>query len=348
MSLSRWILLILHRNRAVLTGLRAVVAVFLACVMLVPLARADVARSSLPSDLGKTYGFYLGQKLSIKRIQYFFPALTAEAIVAQSEFDLVFKASAENIEKQLRAGLGPRWNEFSKQIVAKLETSLATMDQATAEAFIQEVCNRAKGRIESPVLETLLIYDPQFQAKPVAEFARGFTQTYRTKGHPKAKGVDFQIQYPRSWRAKEGQRPNVIQLISSENGRGLENIVLMVRDLGLPPGYVVTNEELDEVFSSQGLRDLIPAEGTFISGKSVVIDRHKGGMVISDQTVQRVDVTVFSRMLQFVTIYNGKMLFLQGMVGSKANDPAALQARFEKFQPLFMQIANSLVIQDQY
>lgn len=335
-------------DRVTLTGFRALAAAIVAFALLTIGVRAEEARSSLPSDIGKTYGFYLGQKISIERIKDRYPALAAQAQIAQSEFDLVFKASADNVESQLRAGMGPRWSEFKKTLSGQMESSLAGMDEATAAAFIEQVRARAKGRIDSPVLETLLIYNPQFQAKPAAEFAQGFTQTFRSKGHAKAKGVDFHIQYPQSWRAKEGQRPNVIKLIVSENGRGLESVTLMVRDLGLPAGYVVTDDELDDIFSPQSLRDLVPEGGTFVSGQPVVMDRHKGGMVISDQVAQRLDVTVYMRVLSFVTIYNGKMMFLQCMVGSKDSDPAALQARFDKFKPLFMQIANSFVIRDQY
>ncbi len=309
---------------------------------------AQEVRSSLPSDLGRAYGYYTGQKFSIERIKQLYPALAGEAAKAQARFDVVFKASYDNIGKELKAGLGPRWDAYEKQLSDQLTTSLASLDQAAAENFIREVGLRAKGQIESPVLETLLTYNPEFQNDPAKEFLSGFTQIYRTKDHPKAKGVDFQIQYPRSWRAKEGLRPNVIQLITSQNGRGFENTALMVKDIDLPRGYVVTEEELDDFFSPEEMRDMVPEEATFISAKPVVIDRHKGGMIVWEQIAQRVDRKVYTRNVQFVTLYKNKMLFLQCMVGSVSDDPASLRATFEKYEPLFKLIANSFVIQDQY
>ena len=129
---------------------------------------------------------------SISRPEAMKKPRTGDHGAAPVPLGLVFKASVENIEKELQAGLGPRWNVFNKQLLDRLESSLASPDQATAETFITQVRQRAKGQIETPILETLLTYSPAFQKSPANEFLSGFTQIYRTKGHPKAKGIDFQ------------------------------------------------------------------------------------------------------------------------------------------------------------
>lgn len=77
------------------------------------------------------------------------------------------------------------------------------------------------------------------------------SRVFRTQGHPKAKGVDFQVRYPASWRPAEGERPNIIQKFVSENGRGLESIMLVVKDIPLPEDYKPTKRELDEFFSDK-------------------------------------------------------------------------------------------------
>lgn len=55
-----------------------------------------------------------------------------------------------------------------------------------------------------------------------------------------AKGVNFTISYPNSWRAAEGERPNILQKFVSEGGHGLEMMIL-TKDLPSPPGTVLTN-----------------------------------------------------------------------------------------------------------
>jgi hypothetical protein len=306
--------------------------------------------SPLHSDLSRAYGYYNGQKLSIERIQKKYPALAAKASQAQMEFDLLFKSSHENIEKELHRMLGQRRADYKSQLHRQLFDRLESspLDQPQAEAFIREVRLRAKGQIESPVLETVLTYNPDFQNNPAKEVLSGFSSTYRTQKHPKAKGVDFQIQYPRSWRAKEGQRPNVIQLITSENGRGFENIVLLVKDIPLPAGYRMTNQDLDEFFSPKALREMVPDGASVIAAKSVVMDRQKAGMILFDHNLQRVDATIFMRNLHFVTVYKDKMIFVQCMIASPSADRTELNERFKKIEPLFKLVANSFVLQSQY
>jgi hypothetical protein len=313
-------------------------------------ASSQEVRSSLTSDLTKTYGYYIGQKLSVEKIQNELPTLSARALQAQLEFDLEFKGSYENIEKELQKLFHDRWTKYKSQLRSKFTSNLGStsISKAQADAFIRTIRLRAKGQISPPILETLLSYNPKFQISPVKELMRGFKNTYRTKGHPKAKGVDFQIDYPRSWRAKEGRRPNVIQLMTSKNGRGLESIILMVKKLPLPSGYKITDQELDELFSQQGLREMLPKGANFISTQPIIMDNHKGGMMVFDQSLQRIDQKIFFRSLHFITLYEKKMIFIQCMVGSQKADQRELTKRFRRLEPLFKLVANSFIIQSQY
>ena len=269
--------------------LHLVVALLASMPHFVPLADSvGQVTSPLYSDLSQAYGFYNGQRFTIERIRKEFPTLAAEALKAQMEFDLVFGSSYENIENELRKLLGDKWNEYKNQMRKQLASNLgnSSMSDAQAVAFVKQVTARAKGQAESPVLETLLTYNPTFQKTPAEEFLRGFTQIYRTKNHPKAKGIDFQIQYPKSWQVREGQRPNVIQFITSENGRGPDSIILMVKDIPLPEGYKGSDEEINDFFTPESLREILPEGSSFISAKPVVLDGRKGGMLVFDLRVR--------------------------------------------------------------
>ncbi|MBX9847601.1 MAG: hypothetical protein K2Z80_38070, partial [Xanthobacteraceae bacterium] len=248
-------------------------------------------QTSLSEDLGGAYGYYVGQALTLERIAARYPALSIEVTKAQLGFDLVFKPALTNLDKILEERLGQRWPETRLQSRQRLEAIIRQTPLTYEEAneFIRTVNLRSQGQIESPVLETLLAYTPAFQRNPSEEFLRSYTTAHRTGNHPKAKDIDFQIRYPKSWKAKEGQLPDVIQLFASANGRGQEAITLVVQDLALPAGYKISSAELDELFSAKELRASRPAGAVVIAAQPITWDRRKGGMVIFDHRVQQLD-----------------------------------------------------------
>jgi len=314
-----------------------------------PLSAQEI-RSALHDDLARTYGFCQGQKRSMVRIQNEFPTLANSAGRAQLAFDQVFRRACENIETELQQLIGQKWSIYKGQIDQRIATSLGSsqLQESQAKSFIDEVGVRAKGQIPSPTLQILLSRRPDFQSNPARELISGFKIIFQSKGHPKAKGLDFRIEYPRSWFAKEGIRPHVLQLITSENGRGLENIAILVKELPLPPDYPITEKDKDELFSVQGMKEMLPAGASLISALPIILDRQKAGMIIFDSSQKRVDMNITTRSVHFVTLYKNKMIFIQGMVASKVSNHATVQERYRRFEPLFKLVANSFVLLSQY
>ena len=311
-------------------------------------ALSETSEAPLHADLGKALGFIMGQRFSLNRIKNKYPKLDLRVQKAELEFKSAFGIAEKNTEKALQDMLRDKYPEYKEKIEKQLESMLSSqkLDQDIAVQFIDEVQSRSKGKIPSPILETLLTY--QFKDRPVQEFESGYDRVFSSKEQPKAKGVDFQIRYPTSWRPEEGERPNVIQKFTSENGRGLEMFLIMIKDISLPPGYKLTQEELNEFFSEGTLREMVPDGGRFISAKPILLDNHKGAMVLFDQTAQRLDMTLKMRSLHFITVCDSKMIFIQCMVSNPPGKEMELKERFNLFEPLFKQIANSFVIQGQY
>jgi len=179
-------------------------------------------------EMAQAYVYYMGQSISVKQLSEKLPKLASELNRAQLGFDRIFKSAVETIDLILSKD-NNHWSKDKPQLLRDIEASfdnnLVTAEQV--KQFIDEIDNRSKGVIPSPILESLLIYKPAFIRYPADEFSQGYIETFHTIGHPKAKGVDFKIEYPKSWRPQEGKRPNVVQTIVSENGRGLESIVLV-------------------------------------------------------------------------------------------------------------------------
>lgn len=179
------------------------------------------------TEMNRAYGFCEGQSFSLNRVQREFPELQNSVKIAQLDWSAVFGKSCERVEERLGWLLADKWDAHKEKIQTSLNENLTKTQVSRNEAiaFLEIVKKRAKGEIPSPMLETLLIFNPDFIANPVAEMSQGFKRTFRTENHSKAKGIDFQIEYPMSWTAKEGVRPNIIQNIKSDNGFGMNSIM---------------------------------------------------------------------------------------------------------------------------
>ena len=306
----------------------------------------DLTRKPDINTLGRTYGYIKGQQFSLNRIRKLFPDLENEVTKSELEFSISFKKASDRITKELEEILGNEFRSFEDQMAEKLKSTLGNqkIDKQTALLFFEEIKSRAKGNIESPVLETLLTY--QFIDTPEKEFLKGYVKTYSTKGHPKSKGVTINSKLPLSWKQQEGDRPNIIQKFVSENGSGQEIVLFMVKDLELPSGYKITQSELDDFFVESELREMIAEGSEFISAKRISLDNHTGGQIIYKTVQERLDFTITMQSVQFITIYNGKMIFLQCMVSAEPDEN--LTERFDLFLPIFRQIANSMILMDQY
>lgn len=303
----------------------------------------------LHTDLSRALGFILGQRFSLNRVKTEFPELALRVRQAEAEFNLSFGDAEAEIRKTLQEMMGDDYPKLLAHLDAQFKTSALATQPVTREiagAFLAEVESRAKGRLPSPIYETLLTY--QFMGQPAEEFTRGYKRVFRTAGHPKAKGVDFQINYPASWHPSEGEWPNVIQKFVSENGRGSEMALIMVKDLPAPPGYKITQADLEGIFSEKELRGMVPAGARLISAKPIVLDGQKGGMVMFEQTVQRLDLSMTVRGVHFVTVRSGKMVSIQCMANVRPGSGEDAQVRFGRFESVFRLIGNSLVLNDRY
>lgn len=306
--------------------------------------------SNYYEDLSRAYGFCIGQNYSLDKIATEFPDLSLEVQKSRLEFNSAFKSSFTEIENILKKSFSSKWADFQRQMKVQINNSLATtrLTKEQSISFIHQVKARSKGEIESPVLEILLINNPTFKNNPEKEFLEGFTKSYRTKNHYKSKGVDFEIKFPMSWAIKEGIRPNVIQLLTSENGHGFDSIVLMVKEIPIEDNYSISEEELDYLFSKDVLKEIIPSGGEYISSKPITLDRQKGAMLIFQQDMQRMDLTLRMRALHFITIYKNKMISIQCVTGLQKEKAHLLEKRFLKMKQLFWLVGNSFVIHSQY
>lgn len=296
--------------------------------------------------LGRAYGYLKGLQINLERIKEKYPELELEVKKAEMEFGLSFGRAQERITLSLKNILANDYVKFNTRVINEISSVLSTQEisKDIALKYLDEVKYRAKGNIESPVLETLLIY--QFIENPSKEYSSGFIKTYSTANHPKAKGSTINIKLPISWSQKEGDRPNVVQKFISENGEGQEMVMLLIRDLGPLKEYFDTQEKLKELFTETSLKEMTPEGGEYISAQSISLDNQQGGQVIYRITQETLDIPITMQCINYITVQGNNMIFLQCMVSIEEGEN--LNDRFNLFLPLFRHIAISLVLEDKY
>ena len=298
--------------------------------------------------VSEAIGFLAGQEYSLDLIKSEFPKLELNITKAQIAFNLSFGKTKERMKSYLAEYLGNSgFKEFENNLAVEMKNTFGnqTLTEEIAITFIFEVESRAKGNIVSPVLETLLSF--QYTTSPQSELLAGFSTVFKTKGHPKAKNTDWQIKVPRSWRAEEADRPNIIQKFISDFGTGYQSIMIMVKELQLPDGYKITKEELNDFFSEKEMKDMVPEGGKYISFAKMTFDKHVGGMIEYEMISKRLDFEIKIRMTQFMFIRGNQMYILQGSVSSEKAE-TNLSIEMQKYLPLYKLVANSIVVNDQY
>ncbi len=298
--------------------------------------------------VSQAYGYLMGQEYTLSLIKSKYQNLELSITKVQMSFNSTFGDSKEGMKNYLIETLTEKkFISYDEQLMTELKKLLGgqTFTEEIAIKFLSEVESRAKGNIASPVLETLLHF--QYITRPHQELLDGFTRIFKTKGHPKSKNTDWQIEVPISWRESEGDRPNIIQKFTSDFGEGSQSIMLGVKEMPLPRGYKFSKQELNDFFTEKEVKDMVPEGGKFISFTKMTLDNNVGGMLQIEQNVSRLDLEMKIRMLQFMFIKGRKMYILQGVVAStKADSDLALEMK--KYLTLYKLVANSIVVNDQY
>ena len=331
--------------------------------------RTQATSSPLHIDLTLSLGFIVAQQLSLEIITDNYPSLSPRVEFAHYKFNTSFGAAETNMRMALKDIHGDNCREVMSTIERSVRTKLRDMEsnqisREMAVSYLDVIEARAEGAIVSPIFETLLHY--RFMDNPAKEFVRGFREPYRTAGHPKSKGLDFQLEVPQSWNSKEGQRPNIIQFFGSNNGRGPVYASMMVRDFVEEVGMDLTDEEIGpfmlreeseelaaEMFSDRNLRVMVRDMGLInvrnIETKRIILDRWPGASVsfLGDGRHLDMVLTVYNHM--YLVIYKNYLIFLHFHI---AKLPGVADIEMDRtisdHLPLFRLLANSLVIQSQY
>jgi len=175
--------------------------------------------------------------------------------------------------------------------------------------------------------------------------AQQLNQKFDTKNHPKAKGVWAQVSYPDGWVAKEGQRPNIVQLITGKQDGVDVQLHLQIRDVGedIEKECLNTSEaEWNEAFTNKDSN----MAGT--NSKKIKIEGKPG--FTTDLTVlqQRVDLKLTMASKQMAVCHKKTMIILwcaNFIPGENIQQAKSNLAKVDNICRLYF---NSFVLMERY
>lgn len=300
-------------------------------------------------EMIQSFMFCEGQKTSVITLSKNFPELNLDLNRAQNNFDRNFLTATNTIDAVLKKEIAI-WDSMKPQLLdtTRKQLSSSAVSKNQALQFIEEINSRSTGNIPSPIIETLLMYNPTFIRHPEKIYDADFVNVFNTRGHKKSQGLNIRVKYPKSWSVEEGDRPHVIKVFTSENGRGKEVACMMIKN---PPDSIkgeFNDNSVKSMFSREKIKDLVPDGCNYISGKPVTLDGLEGAMVTFSKKGKRLDVETHILMTEFVTVYDKKVIYLQCAVLGESGAEKKVKLKMKTFTPLFREMAKSLVLENQW
>lgn len=296
--------------------------------------------------LAEAYGFMLGQEFTLSRITEEFPELSMDMNLTNASFNSTFPTIKKNLETNLTEAVGEEmFGEWESEWEENIQDTLGKqqLTKQLAIEYLAKVKRRSKGEIESPILEYMLAV--QYESHPVDEFLEGFRQRYETTGDGKSQGIKLKLQLPLSWAQKDGERPHIVKKWVSQNGTGADVMLLDIRDTG---DYTPTDDEVEELVSSDGVREMVPSGAEYIDSGLFSLEMRKGYWLEMSMNQNRAGIRAYQHFGMYQLFFRGKAIGLSCQTMSPAKDKAKAVNAYKKIKPLCQQVLNSMVLLQAY
>lgn len=187
------------------------------------------------------------------------------------------------------------------------------------------------------------------QPNDIKEFFNGQRLMYSSKNEPKAKGIELSFEYPTSWNGLNGKRPNVLYQVTSNGGKGLEICNIVIKNIDFQNGYVLTEQDKEELISLNSLKENLPKDSIFLQGGKTKIEGIYTGWVRFLNKYERADSKLLSIWQSYYMIYNQKLIIFGCSIADGEFTPKEkLIEKFDTFHPLFQEMANSIIIYNKW
>lgn len=162
---------------------------------------------------------------------------------------------------------------------------------------------------------------------------------YKTDGQGKSLGLKIKVSYPCEWKMAEGERPHVLQKFTYSGASGesaSENFTINK----LPS--IISDKDLNDIFSQEGLREISAGSGTYVSGRKVQIDGIQCAEVITKTKKIAPAATVYLYTIQYYIFYKTYSVTITFMTGGTTE--ASAEKSYKNYKLLFQLLATNTVI----
>jgi hypothetical protein len=290
------------------------------------------------------YTFYIKQKVSLETVSETFPSLKEDVTHVTNDWNREFKPALENIDSLLTNILKSEWKKQKDQIYDKFSrTDNRGISEDNAHQFISVVNERASGRIQSPVLETLLVFNPVYQKKPELEFREGYTKSICIKEINKQLPLNVKIVYPKSWREFMPKK-KTDPLFKCISGFAFGQVSMTLKLDMAKKDY--TKETVKQLLSKEALLKGIPLKNQVLFyDADVTIDNCPASLIAfyHDDPVLKTSIIEET----YVTFYKNYRLTFAFTIVTTLNRQETLLIQ-ERHQKLIKKISDNIVILSQW
>ena len=131
-------------------------------------------------NLFVTYGYLYAQELILNKIENTYPELKYDVANVRARFNLTFP-NITNKTKGLifsinEKNVGKEFNDLESGVDSKVNVLINNISKEEAVRFLNTINERAKGNVDSPILENLLSI--QYENNPQKEMKDGFAKAF--------------------------------------------------------------------------------------------------------------------------------------------------------------------------
>lgn len=298
------------------------------------------------SRMIQAYSFYLKQKMSLEYVISRFPNLKEKAEGAMNEWNREFLPSVVCIDSVLNLSLKEEWKKNKDELYDKfIRVDNSNVTEENAKEYINVVNDRSFGHIQTPVMETFLVWQPDYRVHPENEFTDGYTNSFSTKNKRSQLAVNIRLHYPKSWRALDGnKKSNIIQTFTSGYGLGNVMMAFTIEKSRTP----FTKDKIKVQLAKEGMTKTQPSGCSVLSyNPDMQIDNCQASSitVAFEKEIKEVGKSYYIND-SYTLFYKEYKITLCFTIASKTRDEA--NATFFTYQKLIKRMVDSVVILSQW
>ena len=306
------------------------------------------------SKMVQAYGYIRAQDYLVNFVANKYPRLTAKTLAVKNLWNSRYPHSKEAVIKHLKCFHieEPALEEHLKKDKSFIKTInlLRSQTQSMSEYVANQRLDYFIDRIKSPAGYdreiSLILNDLVFDDHPEMEWYVD-RQTYSTKGHPKAVGLDFRISVPSSWKQSEGVRPHIVQKWTKRDDHGVHSIMIVVADSPDMQGYW-TRENLSREVRTGGLWDMFSHETVVNRRKLNLSEIEKLPCAMLELVSRKERAGKVGYVASNIILFGRGNKVMSVQLTSSGADQASAEASMDKYSALAQSVFNSIYLPDQW